>query len=65
MKAIIKADDDELDDIDMELTNEGLNNPNFVTIYVDGKEYMVSVTDLYHASKLFFEVREQYRKENI
>lgn len=58
MKIIIKADTDERDGLDCELTNEGFNTLNFVTVLVGDNSFDVSVEDLFHAAKLFYDLKE-------
>ncbi len=41
--------------VDLTLTNECRDNYNFVNLKIEGKEYEVSVDDLYSAIKAFKE----------
>lgn len=59
MKIKFDVDSDlEQEKVTMELSNDNLNNLNFVSIWVEEREYIVSTEDLYRAAKLFYEQRE-------
>ena len=76
MKITIKADFDYLEEEqDLEITNEGLDNENFVSIYYkippkydigeeayDYQEFTVSVEDAYRAFELFNKIRLEHKK---
>lgn len=64
MKVTITADvSNKENPIEFVLTNESLDNPNFVDILVDDNEYTVSVQDLYEALMPFNHQRKEYRDE--
>ena len=56
MKIEIKVDGFEKEEI-MTLTDEMLDNDNFVDMIIDGREYNVSIDDLYSAIKTFRNIR--------
>lgn len=58
MKITIKAIS-EPKDINIELSNNSLNNQNFIELYVDGKEYIVPIEELYQAVTSFIELRDK------
>lgn len=70
MKTIIKGDTEE-GDAELEITDEGFDNPNFVTLAIipdEGSEAManaidISVEDLYAAVIGFREKRKQAIRE--
>lgn len=65
MKIIIKAESDIEDkSIDFVLTNEDLNNYNFVDVIVGDNGYSVSVEDLHKAAKIFEEIRLETKEDS-
>ena len=59
----LTVDTDEEDSIPFELSNENLNNFNFVNIYLNDIEYTISVEDLYHSANLFYNIKKAYECE--
>lgn len=58
MKITIKAIS-EPKDIDIELSNDDLNNQNFIELYIDKKEYIVPIEELYQAVTAFIDLKEK------
>lgn len=46
-------------EVDFILTDEGLNNDNFVNVWVEGKEYTLNVLDLFQTAEVFEEIRKE------
>lgn len=69
MKIILKVDDDIDSELDFVLTDEDLDNPNFVELLLtdkDGditKSIMISVEDLYRAVAVFEGIRLDNRED--
>ena len=59
MKITITIDDDINSNIPMELNNENIENDNFVEMKIDDKEYVIPVEDMFHALKIFDEIRRE------
>ncbi|HBV57713.1 MAG TPA: hypothetical protein DEB73_00320 [Candidatus Magasanikbacteria bacterium] len=62
MQIIIEAEKDELNEeeqkCELKLTNDDCsNNPNFVDMILDDKEYTISVEDLFRAVEVFEKIR--------
>ena len=65
MEVKIKADSDSSENpIDVFLTNDNLDNYNFVDCVVEDKEYTISVENLFRAVKVFEEIRKEKKNEN-
>lgn len=62
MEIKFKIDSDTNDKLDMIITNEGLSNDNFVSIYINDDEYMVSVDDLYSAILVFKKIQNDNKE---
>ena len=56
MKITLKIDS-EIEEEELFLTNEMLENDNFVYLTVKDKEYIISVEELYFAIKTFYDLK--------
>jgi len=64
MKITIKADNDSADDpIDLTITDEGLDNSNFIALEIRDQEWIINIDDLISALKAFDEIRA--RNKNL
>jgi len=54
MKIII----DLIDDREMTVTDETLNNPNYIVLLIGNQESIVDLDQLYQALKVFIKLRE-------
>lgn len=63
MEIKFKIDGATNDKLDMIITNEGLNNDNFVSVYIEDDEYMVSVNDLYSAILVFKKIQNENKEQ--
>ena len=64
MKVTIKSDVDWKDEeVDIEVDNENMDNPNYVDIIIEGKGYTVSIEDLYYAIMPFFIIKMDRKEE--
>ncbi len=61
MKITLTADNDEKT-IDFELTNDDIDNSNFIAIIAEKKEYYVSVTDLFEAVLTFQRIKDREKE---
>jgi len=57
MKITIKADGERDNDTNIILTNETLDNPNYVELVIGETEYMVNIKELYQSTKVFESLR--------
>ena len=62
MKITLKCDTETHNSIDFILTNEEMNTDGLVEIVVDGKDYMVNVTDLFDAMTVFQRIKERNKE---
>jgi len=55
-----------LEEEEIILTNDGLDNDNFVSLFIKDKEYIVSIDDLYSALLSFRNVRKlNYERDKL
>ncbi|MBI5022644.1 MAG: hypothetical protein HZC05_00535 [Candidatus Magasanikbacteria bacterium] len=70
MQIIIEAEKDEFNTEEqkreLKLTNDDCsNNPNFVDMILDDKNYTISVEDLFRAMEVFEKIRKENRDEML
>ena len=65
MRIEIKADNDSIEGTSIILTDDGLNNDNFVELITDEETYMIGVDDLGIAIRVFEEIRERNHQHDL
>jgi len=58
MKITIKAEGSEKT-VDVEFSDESVNDHNFVSMWVEEKEYLIPVEDLWYVAEVFDRIRSR------